>query len=242
MKGSHPLLLLCMWLLAASALAQPLTQSRAALAFTSSYKKFNILPTLEPGNRLDLMDLYIYGKEASTENALGGITRLERFTPDYIRLRSSEVGEWQIMCLDSLLTPGKRCTLFVRTLLTDNGGSRFALFDDSITHALPVQLVYDEHDFCRNSLPEHTDTTVLYKVTQTMPIRMVCNDSTGQLTLSLNLHSLPLEDQQHLRHLLRDIVLAPVRNQPADQPVRPVRFVNMASDARPGRPHEGMQF
>lgn len=141
MKGSHPLLLLCMWLLAASALAQPLTQSRAALAFTSSYKKFNILPTLEPGNRLDLMDLYIYGKEASTENALGGITRLERFTPDYIRLRSSEVGEWQIMCLDSLLTPGKRCTLFVRTLLTDNGGSRFALFDDSITHAMPVQLV-----------------------------------------------------------------------------------------------------
>lgn len=239
MKGSHPLLLLCMWLLAASALAQPLTQSRAALAFTSSYKKFNILPTLEPGNRLDLMDLYIYGKEASTENALGGITRLERFTPHYIRLRSSEVGEWQIMCLDSMLTPGQRCTLFIRTLLTDNGGSRFALFDDSITHALPVQLVYNEKDFCLNPLPEHTDTTALFKVTQTMPIRMVCNDSTGQLTLSLNLHSLPLEDQRHLHHLLRDIVLTPARNRPADQPLR---FVNMASDARPGRPHEGMQF
>lgn len=48
------------------------------------------IPQLENAWRKDLVDLYRSGKEAQLKNNMGGISVLEKMTPDYLRLQSTE--------------------------------------------------------------------------------------------------------------------------------------------------------
>ena len=59
----------------------------------------SVLPLLDRTARLDLMDLYASGLPAKAENLYGGQSELLKKTSDYLMLKTSDAGTWQLKVL-----------------------------------------------------------------------------------------------------------------------------------------------
>lgn len=60
---------------------------------------FALLPLLDSGARMDLIDLHRAKQTATVQNTLAGETRLEELSPTHIRLRYTPASTWQLNLL-----------------------------------------------------------------------------------------------------------------------------------------------
>lgn len=61
----------------------------------------NILPLLESNARLDMLDLYNCGMAARAENIFGGTSQMLAKGHDFVRIRLTDVSEWELKVLPS---------------------------------------------------------------------------------------------------------------------------------------------
>lgn len=82
---------------------------------------------LDKSQRMDMLDYYNSGKKVDAQNLLGGISRIEEMTPEYIKLQMTESSTVELR----MYVTGKQDTLLVaiRTLAAPAFDSQITMYD-----------------------------------------------------------------------------------------------------------------
>lgn len=83
---------------------------------------------LDKSQRMDILDYYNSGKKVDAQNLLGGISRIEEMTPEYIKLQMTESSTVELR----MFVTGKQDTLLVaiRTLAAPAFDSQITMYDE----------------------------------------------------------------------------------------------------------------
>lgn len=155
-----------------------------------------VMPLLDMPARLDLLDLYNNGLPAKVENNCGGQSELLSKTPSSIRLRTSEVGEWQ---MDLLTSPSDTLLLTLHTLQAGGRSTRIALFDShwkADHRQLPLPSVADF--WCPPISMDANALLVWRKQVEMLPVCAQWNDTTHVLTFTLNTEGVDLDSRKEV--------------------------------------------
>lgn len=172
-----------------------------------------VMPLLDMSARLDLLDLYNNGLAAKVENNCGGQSELLDKTPTSIRLRTTEVGEWQMHLLTS---PSDTLLLTLHTLKAGGRGTRIALFDAHwhADHRQQPQPSVAEF-WCPPIGMDANTLLVRRKQVEMLPICAQWDDTTRVLTFTLNTEGVDLDSRKEV-----------------DKCICPVRYVLELTDGR----------
>lgn len=113
----------------------------------------DLLPLIESNARLDMLDLYNYGMTARAENIFSGTSQMLVKKPDFIRLRLTDVSEWELKILPS---PPDTILCIVHTLKGVAGSSKVTFYGNNwrqLEMTIP-ELKVEDFWATTDSLPE----------------------------------------------------------------------------------------
>lgn len=162
-----------------------------------------VLPLLDRTSRLDMLDLYNGKLEAKTENIYGGQSEMLLKTHDYMKLRVTDASFWQMKLL-----PAGHDTLIlcVHTVLEPEAISSISFY----RHDWHVQKREIPH-VDMNKFVSSQSTLSPYRKQYLMDLmrgqsyQANLNDSTTNLTLSLDLSCIPINDRDDAQRLFHPI-------------------------------------
>lgn len=163
-----------------------------------------VMPLLDETSRLDLIDLYNSKLPAKAENRYGGQSELLEKTPQFMRLRSSGVGEWQFRLL-----PAERDTLIacIRSVKSEGVNSWLEVYN---RHWKRVKIELPNPPFSSFYVPvAHLSPMreqVLGEMLREAPIQLEFNDKAPTLTCSISTEGLSEEDKADAQLCLHPVV------------------------------------
>ena len=172
-------------------------QMRAQVQMTDSvFAKVprEVLPVLDRTAKLDLLDLYNCKLPAKAENSYGGQSELLLKTADFLVLRTSEVGTWQMKLLEN---QHDTLVMVVWCLQADGLHCEAAVYDlqwRTYRHAALPQPQFDELFVTSPELSDDRNQ-VLAAVLRQMPVVMQWDDEGKRLVCRLGLEGLSVEDK-----------------------------------------------
>lgn len=153
-----------------------------------------VLPVLDRTARLDLLDLYNCGLPAKAENCYGGQSELLRKSADFLLLRTSEVGTWQMKLLEN---PHDTLVMTVWCLEADGLHCEAGVYDLGWHKSRPVALPQPRFEELFVPSPDLSDdrNQVLAAVLRRMPVVMQWDDEGRRLVCRLGLEGLSAEER-----------------------------------------------
>lgn len=163
-----------------------------------------LLPMLDRTSRLDLLDLYNNKLPAKADNIYGGQSQLLQKTSDYLLVKTTDVGTWQMKLLpighDTLIS----CIYSVKA-----GGISSQIFMlqrnwQQAKHEAPTP-TFEQFYIAKNPLSP-LRAQIMQSTLRQVPIEMTWSDSTATLTYSLSLNGLCEEDQNDAAQCVRQVL------------------------------------
>ncbi|MGM9687996.1 MAG: DUF3256 family protein [Alloprevotella sp.] len=172
-------------------------QMRAQVQMTDSvFAKVprEVLPVLDRTAKLDLLDLYNCKLPAKAENSYGGQSELLLKTADFLVLRTSEVGTWQMKLLD---TPHDTLVMVVWCLQAGGLHCEAEVYDLQWRTYRHAALPQPQFEALFVPSPDLSDdrNQVLAAVLRQVPVVMKWDDAGKQLVCRLGLDGLSVEDR-----------------------------------------------
>lgn len=164
-----------------------------------------VLPVLDRTARLDLSDLYDGGLPARAENVFGGQAELLVKTADFVSLRTSDVGLWQM----KVLPWGQQdaVVVCVRTLLRGGAPSVVSAFDGHWRSLRADWLPQPAPAFFFRDDEVRTDSAgqVFCSLLEGLPVVAEWQDGGKVLVFRKDVSGLGLEDRERAERLLRPV-------------------------------------
>lgn len=151
------------------------------------------MPLLDKTSRLDLLDLYNSSLPAKAENTYGGQSELLVKTPSLLRVRTTEVGQWEMRLLP---LPHDTLVSVIYTLSATSRSSDLGFYDCN-WHPVSVSLPRPAFEqFFRNS-GELLSSRVqsLYATLCEAPVFATWDDARPVLIYRLSLDGIPESDR-----------------------------------------------
>lgn len=199
--------------------------------FSSAPKE--VLPLLDRTSRLDMLDLYNGGLEAKTENIYGGQSEMLRKTHDYIKVRCSESSFWQMKLL-----PVGHDTLIVcvHTLLVPEAVSTISFYrhDWHLQKREMPRADFSQFVQTNSDLSSYRKQALMEQM-RVQNYQASLNDSTTDLTISLDLSSLQVSDREDAQRLFHPVAYKWVGGKYVIPTAHPLveKVSNGASDVKP---------
>lgn len=162
-----------------------------------------VMPLLDRTSKLDLLDLYNHKLPAKAENTYGGQAEILEKTERYIRLRTTDVGLWQMRLL-----PAERDTLILCVSSLHAGGtsSRVAVYH---RNWMPAKTELPRPGFDLFYAPDSTLSYVqeqaLSATLREAPVEALLADSVTTLTYRISTGGLSEEDRALAGKCLHDV-------------------------------------
>lgn len=164
----------------------------------------HILPMLDRTSRLDLLDLYNNKLPAKAENIYGGQSQLLKKTADYMLVKTTDVGTWQIKLL-----PAGHDTLIscIYSVKASGVSSRIFMFQrnwQNAKHEAPSP-TFEQFYIAKNALSP-VRAQIMQSTLRQVPIEITWSDTAATLTYSLSTSGLCEEDQNDAAQCVRQVV------------------------------------
>ena len=151
------------------------------------------LPLLERNPRLDMLDLYNSQMEAKGENIFGGASYLTEKDDNYLRIRLTDVSEWE---LQRLTLDGDTLFVCIHSVSTPATGSTVRCYSKTWERDTSLRLrMPDFSDFWKPEADSLTAEIHWEHDAQHQP----------QLTFSLSVEGLSIEDRDDARRCLKPV-------------------------------------
>ena len=163
----------------------------------------SVLPLLDRTARLDLMDLYASGLPAKAENLYGGQSELLKKTSDYLMLKTSDAGTWQL----KVLTAGHDTLLVcIQSVEADGVSSRISVYQNDWKMVKRDMPHLTNEKFVKNSTEvTDFDRQRLMPTLLHLPIQATWHADEPVITFCLSLNSLPKEYINLAKELTKNI-------------------------------------
>lgn len=166
------------------------------------------LPLLERNPRLDMLDLYNSKMEAKGENIFGGASYLTEKDDNYLRIRLTDVSEWE---LQRLTLDGDTLFVCIHSVSTPATGSTVRCYSKTWERDTSLRLrMPDFSDFWKPEADSLTAArrTSLRELLQESPVEIHWKHDAQhqpQLTFSLSVEGLSIEDRDDARRCLKPV-------------------------------------
>lgn len=165
-----------------------------------------ILPLLNRTSKLDLLDLYNSGLPAKAENLYGGQSEMTKKTADFLSLKTTESGEWQMKMLpyedDSMLV----CVYSHKAVGTSSVITAYRCNWTKLKLAFPRPSL---SDFWLPVNPlSQMESQMLNATLQEVPIEVSLCDSAALLTYRVSLEGLSKENREQAVSCVKPLTYA----------------------------------
>lgn len=152
-----------------------------------------VLPVLDRTSRLDIIDLYNNGLSAKAENIFGGQTEISGKNDRCIRLKTSDVGTWEMGLLP---TETDTVIICITSIKADGVMSDVQFYRTDWTPA-PVSLPHPKaENFIRPGASFNpVQKQYLYAALEEAPLHVTYVDSLPAVRLELSIDGFPLEER-----------------------------------------------